>query len=506
MEFRQAKWPEPLIFELSTPGATCFVPRPDEGVLEEIDPLEGIPREMLRNEPPNLPEVSEPQLVRHFIRLSQMSYGVDCGSYPLGSCTMKYTPKFIEKWAESDAIRWLHPYQPEETVQGLLKILYELSVYLAEITGMAKFSLQPAAGANGELTGVLIMKKYHEVMGEGDTRTEIIVPDSAHGTNPASARMGGFRVVEIPSSNEGLVDIEALKAVLSEKTAGLMLTNPNTLGLFERDILEIAKMVHEVGALLYYDGANLNAIAGIARPGDMGFDIVHLNLHKTFGTPHGGGGPGAGPVGVTEELVEFLPVPTIEFDGERYYFNYDLKHSVGKVRSFYGNIEVLVKAYLYIRLMGREGLKRAAEIAVLNSNYLLSRVRKIEGVEVPFAEDTPRKHEFVVSLTPLYRATGVRALDVAKRLLDEGVHAPTIYFPLVVKEALMIEPTESESKRELDEYFEGLAQAVKEAWEEPEKVLSAPTKTAVSRVDEAAASHPRTMAPSWKWWRSKRQL
>jgi len=500
MGYRQARWDEPFIFELDREGRVGYLPpSPEEELVEEVGDLaQHYPAHLLRGRI-GLPRIAQPQVVRHFTRLTQMNFGVDTGSYPLGSCTMKYSPRIAEAIASKPELANLHPLQPEETVQGLLEILYELSTYLAEITGMDAVSLQPAAGAQGELTGALIMRKYHEVRGELEKRREILVPDSAHGTNPVSARMAGFRVVEVPSGGDGCVDMDALKALLSEETAGLMLTNPNTLGIFERRIEEIAEAVHGVGALLYYDGANLNAIAGISRPGDMGFDIVHLNLHKTFSTPHGGGGPGAGPVGVKAFLRDYLPTPLIGFDGERYYLDYDLKHSVGRVHSFYGNIAVLLKAYIYIRLMGGEGLKRASQIAVLNSNYLLAKLRGIEGLDLPYDPEMARKHEFVLSFAGLKEETGVRLLDIAKRLLDQGVHAPTIYFPLIVEEAFMAEPTETESKEELDRYVEAVKRVVEEARRMPERVLKAPYNTSRERIDEARASRPKTITPSHRW-------
>ena len=498
--FNQAKWEEKLIFELSKPGRIGYVPADiEDEIRKEVGNIyDHFPKDLVRKDI-NLPEVSQLQVLRHYTRLSQMNYGVDLGTYPLGSCTMKYTPKAVEDVVNDEKLKNLHPLQPVETVQGILEILYELEQYLKEITGMDRFSLQPPAGASGELTGALIIRKYHEVNGELGIRTEIIIPDSAHGTNPASARMAGFRVIEVPSDENGCVDIEALKSVLSRRTAGLMLTNPNTLGIFERNIVEIAKMVHEIGGLLYYDGANFNAIMGIVRPGDMGFDIVHLNLHKTFSTPHGGGGPGAGPVGVKDFLKDFLPVPLIDFDGEKYYFNYKLKHSIGKVHTFFGNVAVLVKAYAFIRLMGGEGLRKISEIAVLNANYLMKKLEKLRGVELPYAKDTPRKHEFVISLEKLKKETGVAALDVAKRLLDFGIHAPTIYFPLIVPECFMIEPTETESKEELDYYAEVMEKIISECYSDPQIVLNAPHNTCVGRIDEAKASRPATMIPSYKW-------
>ena len=504
--FRQARWEEPIIFELGAPGRRGFIPpRPEPDVVEEVGPLEDLlPPELLREEPPRLPELSEPEVVRHFTRLSQMNYCPDLGFYPLGSCTMKYNPKICDEVARLPQVAWAHPYQDERTVQGLLALLYRLKKWLAEITGTHEVSLLPSAGAHGEFLGCLIIRAYHKHRGELGQRKEMIVPDSAHGTNPASAAMAGFKVVTVPSGPDGCVDLEALKAVVSRRTAGLMLTNPNTLGVFEAEITAIAEVLHDAGALLYYDGANLNAILGKARPGDMGFDIVHINLHKTFGTPHGGGGPGSGPIGVVEELEPFLPVPRIAYDGNRYYLDWDKPLAVAKIRAFHGNVAVLVRAYAYILALGPEGLKEIAEVSVLNSNYLLRKLEGLEGLEVPYGPERPRKHEFVVSLKPLERSTGVRALNVAKRLLDHGLHAPTIYFPPIVEEAFMIEPTEAFGVEDLDRYAEAMRAILAEAEEEPEKVLNAPYNTAARRVDEARASHPRTMALSWRMLAAKR--
>jgi len=477
--FRQAKWEEPLVFELSKPGRMGFtLPSP----IEDIDVQ--IPQH-LRRKNLELPELSEPEVVRHYTRLSQMNYGVDNGMYPLGSCTMKYNPKINEELANHPEVAFIHPYQDERTVQGALQIMWELEQWLKEIVGMDRFTLQPAAGANGEFTGVMIIRAYHLDRGETQ-RNEIIVPDSAHGTNPASAAMAGFKVVEIPSNEQGMVDIAALENAVSEKTAGIMLTNPNTLGIFEEDILEIAKIVHDAGGLLYYDGANLNGILGKARPGDMGFDVVHINLHKTFSTPHGGGGPGSGPVGVKKHLIDYLPVPLVEFDGKRYYLNYDLPKSIGKVKEFYGNFAVLVRALTYLKMMGRDGLREVGEVAVLNANYLAQKLKGTKGYELPHKE--LRKHEVVFSAEPMKRDTGVKTLDVAKRLLDFGLHAPTIYFPLIVHEALMIEPTETVTKEDLDAYVEALKQISKEAYTNPELVKSAPHNTTVRRLDDVLAA------------------
>lgn len=476
-----------LIFELSNKGRKAYtLPKLDV----EEKPLEDIlPQQMMRKEEIELPEVSEVDIIRHYTLLSNKNYGVDTGFYPLGSCTMKYNPKINEDMASLVGFIALHPYQPVETVQGALKLMYELENMLSEITGMDKFSLQPAAGAHGELTGLMIIKAYHEHRND-KKRKKIIVPDSAHGTNPASATVAGFDVIEIKSNKEGAIDLEALKAVLNDEVAGLMLTNPSTLGLFEENIVEIARLVHEAGGLLYYDGANLNAIMGITRPGDMGFDVVHLNLHKTFSTPHGGGGPGAGPVGVKKELADFLPVPVIEFKEGIYSLNYDRPLSIGKVRSFYGNFNVLVKAYSYILTMGAEGLKRASEMAVLNANYLKEKLKNHYKVAV----DKVCMHEFVLAGL-LEKVNDIRTLDVAKRLIDYGFHPPTIYFPLIVDEAIMIEPTETESKETLDAFIEAMIKISEEAKENPQLLKEAPHNTPVRRVDEVLAARN----PVLKW-------
>ncbi|MFV9568418.1 aminomethyl-transferring glycine dehydrogenase subunit GcvPB [Thermoanaerobacter mathranii] len=476
-----------LIFELSKEGRKAYtLPRLDveEKTLEEI-----LPEQMIRKEEIELPEVSEVDIIRHYTLLSNKNYGVDTGFYPLGSCTMKYNPKINEDMASLTGFTALHPYQPVETVQGALKLMYELENMLSEITGMDKFTLQPAAGAHGELTGLMIIKAYHEHRND-KKRKKIIVPDSAHGTNPASATVAGFDVIEIKSNKEGAIDLETLKAVLNEEVAGLMLTNPSTLGLFEENIVEIARLVHEAGGLLYYDGANINAIMGITRPGDMGFDVVHLNLHKTFSTPHGGGGPGSGPVGVKKELADFLPVPVIEFKDGMYTLNYDRPLSIGKVRSFYGNFNVLVKAYSYILTMGAEGLKRASEMAVLNANYLKEKLKNHYKVAV----DKVCMHEFVLAGL-LEKVNDIRTLDVAKRLIDYGFHPPTIYFPLIVEEAIMIEPTETENKETLDAFIEAMIKIAEEAKENPQLLKEAPHNTPVRRVDEVLAARN----PVLKW-------
>ncbi len=502
--FRQADWNEPLIFEISKKGKighTISLTEDEQKYAATARAL--IPESLLRTDPPLLPEVSEVETERHYTRLSQQNYGVDLGMYPLGSCTMKYNPKICEVVGSSPKIANIHPNQDERHVQGILRILYELSTFLAEITGMQRVSLNPAAGAHGELCGALVMRAFHKSRGEIGKRTEMIVPDSAHGTNPSSAAMAGFRVVVVPSDEEGCVNMEALKSVVSEKTAGIMITNPNTLGLFEKHITEIAKIIHDSGGLLYYDGANLNAILGKTRPGDMGFDIAHINIHKTFGTPHGGGGPGAGPVGVTRELERFLPVPTVEFDGSQYHLDYNRPDSIGKIRGFLGNVSILLRAYAYILLLGSDGLEEVAELSVLNANYLAHRVLRSGKYVMPFDAKRPRKHEVVLSAEKISKETGVRALDIAKRLLDFGLHAPTIYFPTIVPESLMIEPTETESKENLDEYAETLLQIADEAYSKPEQVLKAPQNCTVRRVDDVAASHPRTLCVSWKTCRRR---
>ena len=505
--FKQAKWNEPVIFEYGDVGRRGYiVPKVEDSIRHGVGDVRSLlPERMRRQSPLELPELSEGEVVRHFTRLSQMNYGVDLGLYPLGSCTMKYNPKINDALASLPSLTRLHPYQDEKTVQGVLGILYTLGKWLAEITGTYEISLQPAAGAHGEFLGALIMRAYHKFNGNLSKRTELIIPDSAHGTNPASATMAGFNVIVVPSDKTGCMDIGALKAAVSNRTAGLMLTNPNTLGIFEEDIEEIAKTVHSAGGLLYYDGANLNAILGKVRPCDMGFDIVHINIHKTFGTPHGGGGPGAGPIGVREELAKFLPIPRIVFDGKTYHLDYDRLHTIGKIRSFYGNVAVLLKAYAYILSLGGEGLKEAAEVSVLNANYLVKKIREISAYELPYDEKKPRKHECVFSVKPLLK-NGVRAIDVSKRLLDYGTHAPTAYFPLIVEEALMIEPTESFEKEELDRFVEAMRKIAEEAKTTPELVLKAPQNTSVTRLDEVKASHPKTMMLSWKMHTKKSKL
>jgi glycine dehydrogenase subunit 2 len=480
----EARWAgaEPLVFELSTdyergprvPAAGV----PGEG-LESL-----LPRSLLRARPAQVPAVPEPVLARHVGRMARRNHNLHHGAYPLGSCTMKYNPAVDEQIAWLDGFANLHPYQEEADVQGALRLMWELERMLADITGMSRMSLQPAAGAHGEWTGLRMIQAYHDDRGDQD-RTKVLIPDSAHGTNPASAAACGLDVVTVQSNAEGTIDLADFREHLDEHVAAIMLTNPNTLGVFETDILEIARLAHEKGALLYYDGANLNALVGVARPGQMGFDVVHLNLHKTFSTPHGGGGPGAGPVGVAERLVDFLPTPTVERDGERFYFDDERPRSIGKVRSFYGNFGMLVRAYAYIRAYGN-ALPDVARDAVLNARYLQTLIAPL----LPMAVAQPCMHEFVAT-TRGSAVPGLRAMDVAKRLLDFGVYAPTVYFPMTVPEALMFEPTETESKSTLDELAGICASILDEAARDLTFVQAAPHATPVERVDEvAAARHP----------------
>lgn len=471
---------QPLIFELSKAGRIGYsLPEAD---VPEVDVEQLLPKEYIRETEPELPEVSELQIIRHYTALSTRNHGVDSGFYPLGSCTMKYNPKVNEDVARLPGLQHLHPYQDEASVQGALELMYVLQSALAEITGMDQVTLQPAAGAHGEWTGLMMIRAFHEANGDYE-RTKVIVPDSAHGTNPASVAVAGMEAVTVRSNEDGLVDLADLRRVVGKDTAALMLTNPNTLGLFERDIVEITRIVHDAGGKIYYDGANMNAIMGYARPGDMGFDVVHLNLHKTFTGPHGGGGPGSGPVGVKAELVPFLPKPALLKKGDRFHFDYDRPQSIGRVKPYYGNFAINVRALTYILTMGSAGLKQVSEHAVINANYLM---RKLEPLfDLPYKGHC--KHEFVLSAKK-QKKLGVRTLDIAKRLLDFGYHPPTIYFPLNVEEGMMIEPTETEAKETLDEFAHAMAQIAKEAEESPETVLEAPHTTVVKRLDETKAA------------------
>jgi glycine dehydrogenase subunit 2 len=475
---------QPTIAELSRPGrGGGKIPHPPS------DALDRLPAAQLRESPPALPELSEPEVIRHYVNLSQLNFAVDTGFYPLGSCTMKFNPKMNEWAARLPGFASLHPMSPDEVAQGTLRLLWELEALLAEISGMQAVSLQPAAGAQGELTGILMIRAYHRLRGDTD-RTEVLVPDSAHGTNPATASMAGFRTVHVPSAADGGVDLEAFRAALSERTAAIMITNPSTLGLFETRLEDLLAAVHEVGALAYMDGANLNAILGRFKPGEAGFDVMHINTHKTFSTPHGGGGPGAGPVGVGDKLLPFLPSPQVlqADDGSFRLERADERpQSIGRLRSFVGNTGVLVRAYAYIRAHGGSGLREVSDDAVLAANYLKHRLAG--AYEIPFQR--PCKHEFVASAAAIKRGTGVRTLDIAKRLIDFGFHPPTVYFPLTVEEAMLIEPTETETLETLDAFADALITIAGEAAETPDVVKAAPHTAPVRRLDEAtAARHP----------------
>ena len=465
-----------LIYEKSRPGRTAYsFPRHDL-------PVPAVPADLQRAEPPRLPEVAEFQLVRHFTQLSTRNFGIDTGFYPLGSCTMKHNPRINERLALLAGFRDLHPLQEEEGAQGALELMWRLQEILAEVCGLDAVSLQPAAGSQGELTGLMLMHAYFADRREDEQRRRIVVPDTAHGTNPASVTMAGYELVQVATDPRGNIDLDDLRGKVDDTTAGLMLTNPSTLGLFDEGIEEVARIFHGVGALMYYDGANLNAVCGITRPGDMGFDIVHINLHKTFSQPHGGGGPGGGPIAVRGMLEPFLPVPQVVRDGERFTLDSDRPKTIGKVRAFTGPFGVFVRSYAYIRAYG-PALKEMSEVAVLNANYLLALLR--DAYDLPY--DRLCMHEFVLSARRLKREHGITALDVAKRLMDYGFHPPTIYFPLVVPEALMIEPTETEAKETLDEFADAMREIAREAREEPELLRNAPHSQPVGRLDEVKA-------------------
>ncbi len=470
-----------LLFERSHPGRRCTILPACDVPTCEIDPA------LCREQAPHLPQMSENELSRHYTELAKQTYGVNDGFYPLGSCTMKYNPKINDQIAALPGFASIHPLQPEETVQGCLEALDLAAQYLCEITGMDDMTFQPAAGAHGELTGLMLIKKYHQENGH-EGRVNILVPDSAHGTNPASASMAGFHVISIPSLPNGCVDIEALRQAADEHTAGLMLTNPNTVGLFDPNIAEITEIVHKAGGLCYYDGANLNAIMGIVRPGDTGFDVVHLNLHKTFSTPHGGGGPGSGAVGCKDFLKPFLPSPTLTHDESGYHLHRDNPQSIGAVKSFYGNFLVVVRALCYLLSLGKEGVPEASQNAVLNCNYMMSHLKDLYDI----AFDTGCMHEFVMTLENLKKEKGVTAMDIAKALLDNGIHPPTMYFPLIVEEALMVEPTETETRETLDHAIEVFRSIYIQAQEHPEQMHELPLHTPVRRLDEVgAARNPR---------------
>lgn len=450
---------------------------------DEKENINFLDKDLLRTSDTALPQMSELEVMRHYKELSDLNFCIEKGFYPLGSCTMKYNPKVNEFLSTLEGFN-IHPNTSDKNAQGALKLMYDLQTALLKITGMDAITLKPSAGAHGEMTGMMIIKKYFDYIGE--KRTKVIIPDSAHGTNPASAKMAGFDIVEIKSNEKGQVDIDSLKAVLNEDVAAIMMTNPNTLGIFEERVEEISKLMHDNGSLLYYDGANFNAIMGYTNPKLMGFDVVHLNLHKTFSTPHGGGGPGAGPVAVVEKLKDFLPTPTIEFDGNEYFRNYNVKNSIGSIKDFYGNFSVFVRAYAYILMLG-QNLKHASENAVLNANYLKEKLKKY--YDLPY--DEPCMHEFVLSGEEQKQESGVSTLHIAKALMDGNTHPPTVYFPLIVHEAIMIEPTESEQKEKLDEFVDTMIEIAKMAKDNPEEILSAPHTTPVKKIDEVtAARHP----------------
>lgn len=477
---------EPVIFDLSAEDRKAYsLPKLD---VPEENINELIPSEGKRDEIKGFPEVSEVGVIRHYTRLSQWNFSVDHGFYPLGSCTMKYNPKINEDIARTPAFNNSHPLQPERLSQGNLQLMFELAQDLSEISGMDKVTLQPAAGAQGELTGIMMIRAYHQL--QGNPRRKILLPDSAHGTNPASSTLSGYETISLKSNDQGLLDPASVNKAMDENVAALMFTNPNTLGLFEKDILEITKIVHDKGGLVYCDGANLNAIMGISKIGEMGVDVMHFNLHKTFSTPHGGGGPGSGPVGAKKKLIPFLPVPIVEKDGNRFYLNYDYPQSIGKVKGFYGNFSIMVRAYAYIKTLGKENIRRVSEIAVLNANYIRSQLQ--DDYNLPYKE--PSLHECVLS-DKVQSKLGVTTLDIAKMLIDYGFHPPTIYFPLIVKGALMIEPTETEAKKTLDKFIEAMKDIARRVKDDPSSFHHAPLKTKVSRLDETRAARK----PKLRW-------
>ncbi|MGN6373093.1 MAG: aminomethyl-transferring glycine dehydrogenase subunit GcvPB [Solirubrobacteraceae bacterium] len=473
------------IFERGAPGRRAFAcPALD---VPEVGPEQVLPEHLVRRDPPRLPEVSEPEIVRHYVRLSKRNFDLDSGFYPLGSCTMKHNPRLHERVAALPGHARLHPLQDPERAQGALELMWNLERALAEVSGLPHVCLAPSAGSHGELAGVLLTRAYHEARGE--QRRKVLTPDTSHGTNPATVTMAGLEVVKLATNPDGGIDLDDLRAKADTEVACLMLTNPNTLGVFDANIREIAEIVHEVGATLYYDGANLNAVMGSSRPGDMGFDIVHFNLHKSFTQPHGGGGPGSGPIAVSERIAPFLPVPVIVKREERFDFDHDRPQSIGRLRGFPGNDGCFVRAYTYLCSLGASGLRDASEVAVLNANYLLARLRELGVTEqLPLAYGELCMHEFVLSGGPMKRALQIKTLDLAKRLLDHGYHPPTVYFPLLVEEALMIEPTETETRETLDAFAEAIAEILREAAEDPEIARNAPYTTPVRRLDEVGAA------------------
>jgi glycine dehydrogenase subunit 2 len=480
---------EPLIFEKGSPGR-IGVSLPDS--MENDAVRKTIPKKFIRDDIDDFPELSQVEIVRHYTRLSQYNYSVDMGFYPLGSCTMKYNPKINEETAKLRGFSFIHPLQPEQLSQGAMRLMYELECFLAEITGMDSVTLQPAAGAHGELTGMLVVKAYFDDIGQ--KRTKVLIPDTAHGTNPASVSMCGFDAVPIKSNEDGIIDKKSLKAAVDDDVAAIMITNPNTLGLFETDIKDISAIVHENGGLVYGDGANLNALMGVVSAGETGLDLVHINLHKTFSTPHGGGGPGSGPLAVKKALSQYLPVPFIKKKEQNYFFDYDVSKSIGKIRSFYGNFLICVRAYAYILSMGGSGLNRASRTAVTNANYIRSKLEKY--YHLPYS--TSCLHECVLT-DKKQQEHNITTLDIAKRLIDYGFHPPTIYFPLVVNGALMIEPTETESKQTIDLFIDAMISIAREAEQSPQKLKNAPVKSKVGRVDEVLAAR----SPVLRWTRKR---
>jgi glycine dehydrogenase subunit 2 len=479
---------ENLIFEKSKPGRTGYsLPKLE---FEKINVNDVIPEQLIRKFDANLPEISESEIARHFLRLSHLNYNIEMGLYPLGSCTMKYNPKINEVTASINGFADLHPHTKDKFAQGAIQVMYDLGECLKEISGMKGVSLQPSAGSQGELTGILMIKAYHEDKGNSK-RNKILIPNAAHGTNPASAAIAGFEIVELKSNELGLVDLDDLRSKAGDDTAGFMLTNPNTIGVFEKEIIEIEKIIHGAGGLMYMDGANLNALLGIVRPGDMKFDCMHINLHKTFSTPHGGGGPGSGPVCVSEALIPYLPVPVVEKQGDKYVMNNDKEKSIGKVHSFYGNFGMSVRALTYIRMHGPEGLRQISENAIINANYIRALIK--DNYKMPY--DQFGMHEFVIS-ADYQKENGVSAKDIAKRLLDYGYHAPTIYFPVIVHECMLIEPTETETKETLENFADVMNKIALEARETPELVINAPQTTPIRRVDDALAA--RKLNIRWK--------
>lgn len=470
-----------LIFGKSKPGVKAF----SLPAQEVPDVSNHIPERFVRKEKINLPEISENELFRHYVALSNKNFHIDLGMYPLGSCTMKYNPKINEVTARMDGFANIHPLQRDHNVQGVLELMYNLQNYLGEISGFPGVTLQPAAGAHGEFTGIQIIRKYHESRGELAQRTKILVPDSAHGTNPASAAMCGFKIVAINSLENGQVNLEELKKHLGDDVAGMMLTNPNTVGIFESQIEEICALVHDAGGLMYMDGANLNAILGLVRPGDMGFDVMHFNLHKTFSTPHGGGGPGSGPVGVAGHLQEFLPSPIVVKQDDRFILECDCPNSIGKLMAFYGNFGIMVRAYTYIKMLGAKGLKAVSENAIINANYILNRLK--DYYDAPYASEKIM-HEAILSAHTLKKKYGVSTLDVAKRLMDFNFHPPTVYFPLIVHECLMVEPTETETLERIDAFCDAMIKIAKEAESDPESLHTAPHSLEHARLDDAYAA------------------